>query len=106
MTTLLLDTHTVLWFWWDEPQLSAKAKALICDPDNRKLVSMASPWETAIKVSRKKLDVGGRFGGFFNQHMVRTYFEWCKSTSNISICSRTFRFTTLIRSIDYWLPRA
>jgi len=29
-----------------------------------------------IKISRKKLDVGGSFGGFFHQHMVRTNFEW------------------------------
>ena len=76
MKPLLLDTHTVLWFWWDDPQLSATAKALICDPANRKLVSMATPWEVAIKVSRKKLDIGGPFRGFFAEHMIRTYFEW------------------------------
>ncbi len=74
--TLLLDTHTVLWFWWDDPQLSATAKALIRDPTNRKLVSLATPWEVAIKVSLKKLDLGGPFRGFFPQHMLRTYFEW------------------------------
>ena len=50
--TLLLDTHTVLWFWFDDPQLSAAAKTLICDPSNRKVVSTATPWEVAIKVSR------------------------------------------------------
>jgi PIN domain nuclease of toxin-antitoxin system len=76
MTVLLLDTHTVLWFWWDDPQLSATAKSLICDPANRKLVSLATPWEVAIKVSRKKLTIGGTFSGFFDQHMIRTYFEW------------------------------
>ena len=43
MTTLFLDTHTVLWFWWDDPQLSPVAKAVISDPANRKLVSMATP---------------------------------------------------------------
>ena len=76
MTTLLLDTQAVLWFWWDDPRLSAGAKAAIREPVNRKLVSMATPWEVAIKVSRKKLDIGGTFAGFFDQHMVRTYFEW------------------------------
>lgn len=45
MTTLLLDTHTVFWFWWDDPRLSPAAKALICDPANRKLVSPATPWD-------------------------------------------------------------
>ncbi len=23
--TVLLDTHTLLWFWWDDPQLSVTA---------------------------------------------------------------------------------
>jgi PIN domain nuclease of toxin-antitoxin system len=73
---LLLDTHTVLWFWWDHPQLSDTAKALICDPANRKFVSTATAWEVAIKVSRKKLDIGGPYRGFFHQHMVRNNFDW------------------------------
>jgi PIN domain nuclease of toxin-antitoxin system len=80
MTTLLLDTHTVLWFWWDDPQLSATAKALICDPANRKVVSPATPWEVAIKVSLKKLDIGGSYQGFFPQHMLRNNFEWLSIT--------------------------
>jgi PIN domain nuclease of toxin-antitoxin system len=63
--TFLLDTHTVLWFWWDDPRLSATARALICDPANRKLVSLASAWEVAIKVNLKKLDIGGPYRGFF-----------------------------------------
>ncbi len=76
MNTLLLDTHTVLWFWWNDPRLSPVAKDLICDPAKRKFVSIATPWEVAIKVSRKKLDIGGTYTGFFDQHMIRTYFEW------------------------------
>ena len=40
--TLLLDTHAFLWFWWADPQLSARATAAICDPSNRKLISPAS----------------------------------------------------------------
>jgi PIN domain nuclease of toxin-antitoxin system len=49
MTSLLLDTHTMLWFFGDDPQLSAYAKTLIEDADNRKLVSIASCWKIAIK---------------------------------------------------------
>ena len=56
--TLLLDTHAFLWFWWDDPQLSSAAKAEICDPANRKLISPASSWEIAIKVSLKRLELG------------------------------------------------
>lgn len=78
---LLLDTQAVLWFWWDDPQLSATAKSLIRDPANRKLVSLATPWEVAIKISRKKLDIGGPLRGFFDQHMIRTNFDWLQITT-------------------------
>jgi PIN domain nuclease of toxin-antitoxin system len=33
--TLLLDTHTFLWFCQGDPSLSASAKALVEDPANR-----------------------------------------------------------------------
>ena len=79
---ILLDTHTILWFWWDDPALSPLARATVCDPANRKLVSPASAWEVAIKVSRKKLDLGGSFRGFFRQHMVRNNFEWLTMTES------------------------
>lgn len=48
---LLLDTHAFLWFHTDDSQLSATARALIADPTNDVLVSPASYWEVAIKVS-------------------------------------------------------
>jgi PIN domain nuclease of toxin-antitoxin system len=73
---LLLDTHAVLWFWWNDPHLSASAMAIICDSNNRKLVSPATAWEVAIKVSLKKLDIGGPYRGFFPLQMLRNNFEW------------------------------
>ena len=54
---LLLDTHTLLWFLRDDPLLSAAAKSLIEDPRNRKLVSVASCWEIAIKATLGKLEL-------------------------------------------------
>jgi PIN domain nuclease of toxin-antitoxin system len=77
---LLLDTQAVLWFWWNDSQLTTTALQLICDPGNQKLVSTATPWEIAIKVSLKKLDIGGPYQGFFPQHMLRNKFEWLFST--------------------------
>jgi PIN domain nuclease of toxin-antitoxin system len=53
---LLLDTHTFLWFIDDNPQLSQKAKALL-EADNELLLSIASLWEIAIKLSLGKLTV-------------------------------------------------
>ena len=54
--TLLLDTHTFLWFIDDSPQLSQKGKALL-EADNALLLSIASLWEIAIKLSLGKLTV-------------------------------------------------
>ena len=51
-----LDTHTFLWFIDDSPQLSQKGKALL-EADNELLLSIASLWEIAIKLSLGKLTV-------------------------------------------------
>jgi PIN domain nuclease of toxin-antitoxin system len=52
---LLVDTHIFLWFTDNSPQLSATARRLISDPDNDIVLSVASVWETAIKVGNGKL---------------------------------------------------
>jgi PIN domain nuclease of toxin-antitoxin system len=51
----LLDSHSLLWYTLDDPQLSGTAKALILDPANEILISPASYWEIAIKISIGKL---------------------------------------------------
>ena len=53
--TLLLDTHTLLWFVEHAPQLSHRAKAAIEDSDNTVVYSIASVWEMAIKLGLGKL---------------------------------------------------
>lgn len=52
---LLLDTHAFLWWIDDARELSRKARAAIGSPENECLLSMASSWEMAIKVSNGKL---------------------------------------------------
>ena len=73
--TLLLDTHTFLWFCQDDPALSATAKALIEDPANRKLVNVASCWEIAIKTGLGKLQLGATSRAFVNKEIARNNFE-------------------------------
>ena len=46
---LLLDTHTVVWWWTDDPRIPAAARAAIADPTNIVLVSAVSAWEIATK---------------------------------------------------------
>jgi PIN domain nuclease of toxin-antitoxin system len=51
---LLLDTHSLIWFLNGDEKLSIKAKNAIEDPNNSKIVSIASIWEIAIKISLDK----------------------------------------------------
>ena len=57
----LLDTHTVIWFLNGDNRLSNKVKKIIENPDNSKIVSIASIWEMAIKISLGKLKVENGF---------------------------------------------
>ena len=53
--TLLLDTHTLLWFVAHAPALSHRARTAIEDIDNVPVYSIASVWEMAIKLGLGKL---------------------------------------------------
>lgn len=75
MTTFLFDSQEMLWFLWDDPHLSATAKEAIEDPGNRKLVSVASCWEIAIKVGLGKLDLGESSRTFLSREIARNNFE-------------------------------
>jgi PIN domain nuclease of toxin-antitoxin system len=52
---LLLDTHTLIWFSENSPQLSATALDAIELETNSKFVSTSTFWEIAIKASLGKL---------------------------------------------------
>ncbi len=63
---LLLDTHTLIWFLNGDETLSDKAKSAIEDPDNSKIVSIASIWEIAIKISLGKFKFPKGFKHFLD----------------------------------------
>ena len=67
---LLLDTHTFLWTVENSDRLSANARAAIADGGNEKLLSIASLWEIAIKVSIGKLAVAGPFDEMVDRLVV------------------------------------
>ncbi|MCG3194555.1 MAG: hypothetical protein DIJKHBIC_03815 [Thermoanaerobaculia bacterium] len=47
----ILDPHTLLWFLSGDDKLSETSRAAIEDRENGVLVSVASLWEIAIKIS-------------------------------------------------------
>ena len=56
---LMLDTHVLLWWLQDNPRLGQRARGLIADAGNRVLVSIATPWEIAVKHRIGKMDESG-----------------------------------------------
>ncbi|MCL1862092.1 MAG: type II toxin-antitoxin system VapC family toxin [Defluviitaleaceae bacterium] len=63
---ILLDTHAILWFLKGSEKMPKSTRAIICDPTNKKHVSIASTWEVAIKSSNGKLNFDGGIEGFVN----------------------------------------
>lgn len=52
-----LDTHALLWWVIDAPQLSSRARRIITDSSNEVYFSAASGWEIAIKARLGRLSV-------------------------------------------------
>jgi PIN domain nuclease of toxin-antitoxin system len=67
---ILLDTHIFLWFVGGDPALSAGSRAAVESPENERLLSIASVWEMAIKVSLGKLTLPADFGSFMATQMA------------------------------------
>lgn len=72
---VLLDTHAFLWFITDDPKLSTTGKTTIADPKNDILISPASYWEVAIKVSIGKYPLNVSFESFITQGIDDNEFE-------------------------------
>ena len=62
----MLDTHTAIWFFTDDPALSSAADQIITNRANRIYLSAISAWEMTIKISIGKLRFPGEIFGFMN----------------------------------------
>ncbi|MBI5660282.1 MAG: type II toxin-antitoxin system VapC family toxin [Nitrosomonadales bacterium] len=72
---VLLDTHVFLWWVWDAPKLSAKARKRITGADSECLLSLASIWEMSIKVSLGKLKVDRPLERFIPEQLSANGFK-------------------------------
>ena len=72
---VLLDTHALLWFLLGDAKLSPVAEELIRRPDNEVLVSPASYWEIAIKISLGKYCLPEPLAQFMTRELVRNRFN-------------------------------
>ena len=69
---LLLDTHTLLWLVENNPKLSVTAVNLLVDPGNDLLLSPATYWELAIKVSMGRYRLADRLSDYIEE-AIRLY---------------------------------
>lgn len=70
-----MDTHAFLWFILRDIRLSGAAANLVGDPRNEILISPATYWEIAIKISLGKYHLPGPFEDFMQQQIDLNDFE-------------------------------
>ena len=87
---LLLDTRSFLWFVTSDLQLSANALTLIADVNNEVLLSPASYWEIAIKVSIGKYPLSVPF---------ETFFTSALTANNIQILAVEIRHAAVLSAL-------
>ena len=72
---LLLDTHALIWFLEDDPQLGRKARAAIGDVGNLSHVSDATAWEAGIKHALGKLRLPVPYEDLFPRKLEALGFQ-------------------------------
>lgn len=85
----LIDTHTLLWYFKGDLQLSKTANEILEDEKKQKYVSMASLWEIAIKVNIERLQLDYPFADI--EHKLK--FE------NIGIFNISFLHTQQVLNL-------
>ncbi|HXH23726.1 MAG TPA: type II toxin-antitoxin system VapC family toxin [Vicinamibacterales bacterium] len=58
---MLLDTHTLLWWLNDSPEITKSVGAALRSAGNAKFVSVVSIWEIRLKAALGKLDLPKNF---------------------------------------------
>lgn len=72
---ILLDTHVLLWWITDHPQLSSIARDLIGDGSNTLYWSTASSWEVTIKYALGRLPLPIAPPDFLPPELVKNRIE-------------------------------
>ena len=88
---LLLDTHSLIWFLNGDKKLSDKVKKAIEDTKNLKIVSIATIWEIAIKISLDKINFPKGFK-YFLDLIEKNGFEILPITFDHAMALSTLEF--------------
>lgn len=72
---LLLDTHALIWWLFDDPKLPSPARDAIRNPRHEILVSSVSAWEVATKHRLGKLPEAGDLPERFEHYLSAARFR-------------------------------
>jgi PIN domain nuclease of toxin-antitoxin system len=86
-----LDTHTFLWILCKPEVLPARVLSIVQDRSATLLVSIATPWEMAIKVASGKLNAADILDNF-EAAVTRRRFSVLKNYGSASHIERSFAF--------------
>jgi len=77
----LLDTHVLLWWFFDDSKLDFSCREIIKNPNHQILVSSASAWEIATKYRIGKLPEAKQIVEEYSQILTQAQFVELKITS-------------------------
>ncbi len=69
---VLLDTHSLLWWLNDDPELSRQAFNVISNGENVIFISVVSIWEIRIKEAIGKIDIPSNFKEILDKQPFET----------------------------------
>lgn len=73
---LLLDTHTLIWWHNESPQLSNTAHHAIANDAHDVYISFANAWEMQIKTQIGRLDLGKSWRDLISGEQTSNGFQW------------------------------
>jgi PIN domain nuclease of toxin-antitoxin system len=77
----LVDTHVLLWSFFDTIRLSNNVKKILLDENNDIYYSPVNLWEISIKYRLKKLDMKGYTPEMFYRELESSYYL-CKEMNS------------------------
>lgn len=86
---LLIDTHYLLWMFFDTAKISDRVKDALTSEDNDIYYSQASLWEISIKYSIGKLFLNGITPEEFYQELSNSFLI-CRRLENKELISSHF----------------
>ena len=83
--TYLLDTHAFVWMAEGDRRLNSDVRSMIADKGNEVLLSIASLWEIAIKVSIGKLELAAGFSDLVESADSERYSLFPIDTASVTM---------------------